>query len=405
MVNCCMHVQGHKEWLAEVHFLGLVDNPYLVKLIGYCTDDDETGTEGGIQRLLVYEFMPNRGLDNHLFVKGPHIIPWHIRVQIALGAARGLAYLHEELEFQVIFRDFKTSNVLLDEAFNPKLSDFGLARQGPEEGDSHVTTAVIGTIGYAAPEYIQTGHLTAKSDVWSFGVVMLELITGRRAMDRSRPKTEQRLVEWVRPYVTNSNNFWQVVDPQLDKYPLKPAMKFASIAMQCLRKYPKTRPKMSEVVEKLKSVLENTYLWEVPAPQPLLKPSKASSEFVRPSPLQLKTSSEPTKLPSTDSPQAVSQGSSPGSAKQQRHSARHHQINALLQSLTPSTGSPKDGTHSSKPFAENLKLPSQSPDAEEENSPASTGGSKKPLDARDRLSRRNQEKGSYTWVPQQSLSS
>jgi hypothetical protein len=101
MVNCCTHGQGHKEWLAEVHFLGLVDNPYLVKLIGYCTDDDETGTEGGIQRLLVYEFMPKRGLDNHLFVKGPHIIPWHIRVQIALGAARGLAYLHEELEFQV----------------------------------------------------------------------------------------------------------------------------------------------------------------------------------------------------------------------------------------------------------------------------------------------------------------
>ncbi len=101
MVNCCTHVQGHKEWLAEVHFLGLVDNPYVVKLIGYCTDDDETGTEGGIQRLLVYEFMPKRGLDNHLFVKGPHIIPWHIRVQIALGAARGLAYLHEELEFQV----------------------------------------------------------------------------------------------------------------------------------------------------------------------------------------------------------------------------------------------------------------------------------------------------------------
>jgi hypothetical protein len=162
---------------------------------------------------------------------------------------------------------------------------------------------------------------------------------------------------------------------------------------------------MSEVVQKLKSVLESTYLWEVPAPQSLLKPSKASSEYVRPSPLQLRASSEPTKLPSTDSPQAVSQSSSPGSAKQRRHSAMHHRSNALSQSLTPSTGSPKDGTHSSKPFAENLKLPSQILDAEEENSPASTGGSKKPLDARDRLSRRNREKGSYTWVPQQSLSS
>jgi serine/threonine protein kinase len=254
--------QGHKEWLAEVHFLGLVDCPHLVKLIGYCATDDD---ERGIQRLLVYEFMPNKGLDDHLFHRGPNFLSWASRVKIVMGAARGLAYLHEELEIQIIFRDFKTSNVLLDEDFEPKLSDFGLARQGPQDGDSHVSTAVVGTAGYAAPEYIQTGHLTVKSDVWSFGIVMLEVLTGRRVMDRNRPKNEQRLVEWAKPFINDHHKLFQVVDPLLNgRYPVKPAQKFAQLAYQCLHKFPKHRPKMSEVVEKLKMVQERTAQWENP---------------------------------------------------------------------------------------------------------------------------------------------
>ncbi|PVH66726.1 hypothetical protein PAHAL_1G329400 [Panicum hallii] len=130
--------QGHKQWLAEVHFLGVVEHPNLVKLIGYCA----TQSERGLQRLLVYEFMSNKTLDDHLFNKAYPVLPWDIRLEIALDAAEGLMYLHEGLEVQVIYRDFKASNVLLDEEFRAKLSDFGLAREGPSANHTHVSTAV-----------------------------------------------------------------------------------------------------------------------------------------------------------------------------------------------------------------------------------------------------------------------
>ncbi|KAL0346524.1 UNVERIFIED_CONTAM: putative serine/threonine-protein kinase PBL19 [Sesamum calycinum] len=130
--------QGHKQWVAEVQFLGVVEHPNLVKLIGYCAVDGERG----IQRLLVYEYMTNKSLEDHLFNKAYPALSWDCRLQIVLGAAQGLAYLHEELEIQVIYRDFKSSNVLLDDDFKPKLSDFGLAREGPTAGHTHVSTAV-----------------------------------------------------------------------------------------------------------------------------------------------------------------------------------------------------------------------------------------------------------------------
>ncbi|KAD3336429.1 hypothetical protein E3N88_31948 [Mikania micrantha] len=128
---------GHKEWINEVNILGVVNHPNLVKLIGYCAEDDERG----IQRLLVYELMKNKSLEDHLLGRVGSPLSWMTRLQIAQGAARGLAYLHEEMNFQLIFRDFKTSNILLDEEFKPKLSDFGLARQGPAAGLGHVSTA------------------------------------------------------------------------------------------------------------------------------------------------------------------------------------------------------------------------------------------------------------------------
>ncbi|URD82657.1 STYKc [Musa troglodytarum] len=131
-------LQGHKQWLAEVQFLGVVEHPNLVKLIGYCSVDSERVP----QRMLVYEFMPNKSLEDHLFNRAYPSLPWSTRLQVALRAAEGLAYLHEGMDVQVIYRDFKASNVLLDEEFRPKLSDFGLAREGPSEGHTHVTTAV-----------------------------------------------------------------------------------------------------------------------------------------------------------------------------------------------------------------------------------------------------------------------
>ncbi|KAL8148059.1 hypothetical protein AgCh_005410 [Apium graveolens] len=143
-------LQGHKEWLAEINYLGQLRHPNLVKLIGYCLEDDH--------RLLVYEFMPKGSMENHLFRRGSRYetFSWGLRMKVALGAARGLAFLHGA-ETKVIYRDFKTSNILLDSNFNAKLSDFGLARDGPDDDKSHVSTRVMGTYGYAAPEYMSTG--------------------------------------------------------------------------------------------------------------------------------------------------------------------------------------------------------------------------------------------------------
>ncbi|KAK9090631.1 hypothetical protein Sjap_023808 [Stephania japonica] len=183
-------------------------------------------------------------------------LPWSIRLKIALGAAKGLAFLHEEAERPVIYRDFKTSNILLDAEYNAKLSDFGLAKDGPEGDKTHVSTRVMGTYGYAAPEYVMTGHLTSRSDVYSFGVVLLEMLTGRRSMDKNRPNGEHNLVEWARPYLGEKRRFYRLIDPRLEgNFSIKGAQKAALLAQHCLSRDPKARPLMSEVVEALKPLL------------------------------------------------------------------------------------------------------------------------------------------------------
>ncbi|KAF8776269.1 hypothetical protein HU200_003675 [Digitaria exilis] len=239
--------QGHTEWLTEVIFLGQLRHPNLVKLIGYCYEDEH--------RLLVYEFMTRGSLEKHLFKKYAASLPWSTRLKIAIGAAKGLAFLHEA-EKPVIYRDFKTSNILLDSDYKAKLSDFGLAKDGPEDDETHVSTRVMGTQGYAAPEYIMTGHLTAKSDVYGFGVVLLELLSGRRSVDKSRPPREQSLVEWARPYLTDARRLDRVMDPNLaGQYSGRAAHKAAAVAHQCVSLNPKSRPHMSAVVEALEPLL------------------------------------------------------------------------------------------------------------------------------------------------------
>ncbi|KAH7688743.1 Non-specific serine/threonine protein kinase protein [Dioscorea alata] len=235
-------LQGHREWVAEIGFLGQLHHPNLVKLIGYCIEDD--------QRLLVYEFMSRGSLENHLFRRALPL-PWSSRVKIALGAAKGLAFLHGSAE-PVIYRDFKTSNILLDAEYNSKLSDFGLAKAGPQGDNTHVSTRVVGTYGYAAPEYVMTGHLTTKNDVYSFGVVLLEILTGRRAMDKKRPNGEQNLVTWARQSLRENRKVYQIVDPRLElNYSIKGIQKVAEIAYYCLSRDPKTRPSMAEIVKDL----------------------------------------------------------------------------------------------------------------------------------------------------------
>ncbi|XP_057742614.1 receptor-like cytoplasmic kinase 176 [Arachis stenosperma] len=240
--------QGHKEWLAEINYLGQLQHPNLVKLIGYCLEDEN--------RLLVYEFMPKGSVENHLFRRSVHFQPlsWTLRLKIALGAAKGLAFLHST-ETKVIYRDFKTSNILLDTNYNAKLSDFGLARDGPTGDKSHVSTRVMGTHGYAAPEYLATGHLTSKSDVYSFGVVLLEMLSGRRAIDKNRPSGEHNLVEWAKPYLSNKRRVFRVMDTRLEgQYSVSRAQKAATLAFQCLAMDPKYRPNMDDVVRELEQI-------------------------------------------------------------------------------------------------------------------------------------------------------
>ncbi|CAL5044326.1 unnamed protein product [Urochloa decumbens] len=235
-------LQGHREWVAEIDFLGQLHHKHLVKLIGYCIEDD--------QRLLVYEFMARGSLENHLFRRALPL-PWPNRMKIALGAAKGLAFLHGGPK-PVIYRDFKTSNILLDAEYNAKLSDFGLAKAGPQGDKTHVSTRVVGTYGYAAPEYVMTGHLTSKSDVYSFGVVLLEMLTGRRSMDKKRPTGEQNLVAWARPYLNDRRRLYQLIDPRLGlNYSVKGVQKVAQICHYCLSRDGKSRPSMDEVVKQL----------------------------------------------------------------------------------------------------------------------------------------------------------
>ncbi|XP_027162635.1 receptor-like cytoplasmic kinase 176 [Coffea eugenioides] len=244
-------LQGHKEWLTEINYLGQLHHPNLVKLVGYCLEDEH--------RLLVYEFMPRGSLENHLFRRSSYFQPpsWNLRMKVAYGAAKGLAYLHSP-EAKVIYRDFKSSNILLDSNYNAKLSDFGLAKDGPMDGKSHVSTRVMGTYGYAAPEYMVTGHLTAKSDVYSFGVVLLEMLTGRRVIDKNRPPGEHNLIEWAKPYLASKRRIFQVIDARIEgQYSLGGAIKAANLAVKCLATEPKYRPNMDEVVKALEQLQDS----------------------------------------------------------------------------------------------------------------------------------------------------
>ncbi|XP_010935290.1 probable serine/threonine-protein kinase PIX13 [Elaeis guineensis] len=241
-------MQGLEEWQSEVNFLGRLSHPNLVKLLGYCWEDKEL--------LLVYEFLIKGSLENHLFRRGAAYEPlsWSLRLKIAIGAARGLAFLHTS-DKKVIYRDFKASNILLDSNYNPKLSDFGLAKHGPTGGDSHVTTRVMGTYGYAAPEYVATGHLYVKSDVYGFGVVLLEMLSGQRALDTNRPSGQHNLVDWAKPYLADRRKLARLMDPRLEgQYPSKGAFQAAQLTLKCLGGEPKSRPSMKEVLETLEQI-------------------------------------------------------------------------------------------------------------------------------------------------------
>lgn len=238
--------QAEKEFKVEVEAIGRVRHKNLVRLLGYCVE--------GAYRMLVYEYVDNGNLDQWLHGDVGEVSPltWEIRMNIILGTAKGLAYLHEGLEPKVVHRDIKSSNILIDRQWNSKVSDFGLAKLLGSEM-SYVTTRVMGTFGYVAPEYACTGMLTEKSDVYSFGILIMEIISGRTPVDYSRPPGEVNLVDWLKTMV-GSRRSEEVVDPKLPEMPTSKALKrILLVALKCVDPDSHKRPKMGHVIHMLEA--------------------------------------------------------------------------------------------------------------------------------------------------------
>ncbi|KAF8012795.1 hypothetical protein BT93_I0831 [Corymbia citriodora subsp. variegata] len=243
--------QGEREFRAEVEIISRVHHRHLVSLVGYCISEHD--------RLLVYDYVPNDTLHFHLHGEGRPVMDWATRVKVAAGAARGIAYLHEDCHPRIIHRDIKSSNILLDKNFEAQVSDFGLAKLALDS-NTHITTRVMGTFGYMAPEYATSGKLTEKSDVYSFGVVLLEMITGRKPVDASQPLGDESLVEWARPLLTQAledEDFEGLVDPKLqNQYVESEMFRMIEAAAACVRHSATKRPRMSQVVRALDSLDE-----------------------------------------------------------------------------------------------------------------------------------------------------
>ncbi|XP_027367079.1 probable receptor-like protein kinase At5g18500 isoform X2 [Abrus precatorius] len=238
--------QAEKEFRVEVEAIGHVRHKNLVRLLGYCME--------GTHRMLVYEYVNNGNLEQWLHGAMRHhgYLTWEARIKILLGTAKAFAYLHEAIEPKVVHRDIKSSNILIDDDFNAKVSDFGLAKL-LGSGKSHVATRVMGTFGYVAPEYANTGLLNEKSDVYSFGVVLLEAITGRDPVDYSRPAQEVNMVDWLKMMVGNRQSE-EVVDPNIEMRPSTRSLKRALLtALRCVDPDSEKRPKMGQVVRMLES--------------------------------------------------------------------------------------------------------------------------------------------------------
>ncbi|KAJ0514679.1 putative protein kinase RLK-Pelle-RLCK-V family [Helianthus annuus] len=238
--------QAEKEFKVEVEAIGKVRHKNLVGLIGFCAE--------GSKRMLVYEYIDNGNLEQWLHgdVGPTSALTWDIRMKIAVGTAKGLAYLHEGLEPKVVHRDIKSSNILLDTKWNAKVADFGLAKLLESE-KTFVTTRVMGTFGYVSPDYASTGMLNEGSDVYSFGVLLMEIVTGRSPVDYSRPPGEMNLVDWFRGMVA-SRLGEELLDPKIVERPSSRALKrVLLVCLRCIDMDASKRPKMSQIVHMLEA--------------------------------------------------------------------------------------------------------------------------------------------------------
>ncbi|KAH9623878.1 hypothetical protein KSS87_007524, partial [Heliosperma pusillum] len=244
--------KGLNEFKSEITVLTKVRHRHLVALLGYCLDGNE--------KLLVYEYMPQGTLSRYIFnwaEEGLKPLEWTRRLSIALDVARGVEYLHNLAHQSFIHRDLKPSNILLGDDMRAKVADFGLVRLAPE-GKGSIETRIAGTFGYLAPEYAVTGRVTTKVDVFSFGVILMELITGRKALDETQPEESMHLVTWFKRMNLNKETFRKAIDPTIDlsEETLPSISTVAELAGHCCAREPYQRPDMGHIVNVLSSLVE-----------------------------------------------------------------------------------------------------------------------------------------------------
>ncbi|OIW18795.1 hypothetical protein TanjilG_13547 [Lupinus angustifolius] len=281
--------QAEKEFRVEVEAIGHVRHKNLVRLLGYCIE--------GTHRLLIYEYVNNGNLEQwlHGAMRQYGFLTWDARIKILLGTAKALSYLHEAIEPKIVHRDIKSSNILIDDDFNAKISDFGLAKL-LGAGKSHITTQVMGTFGYVAPEYANSGFLNEKSDVYSFGVLLVEAITGKDPVDYSRPTAEVNLVDWLKIMV-GGRRAEEVVDTNIETRPSTSSLKRAILtALRCVDPYSEKRPKMSQVVRMLQSE-------EYPVPREDRRRRKSQAESI-----EMKAQKETSDTYKSDNPESKFKG-------------------------------------------------------------------------------------------------
>ncbi|XP_024970336.1 PTI1-like tyrosine-protein kinase At3g15890 [Cynara cardunculus var. scolymus] len=244
--------KAEMEFAVEVEILARVRHKNLLSLRGYCAE--------GQERLIVYDYMPNLSLLSHLH--GQHssesLLDWPRRMTIATGSAEGIVYLHHHATPHIIHRDVKASNVLLDSDFKAQVADFGFAKLIPD-GATHVTTRVKGTLGYLAPEYAMLGKASESCDVYSFGILLLELASGKKPIEKLNATTRRSITEWALP-LASERKFNEIADPKLNGNYLEEELKrVVLVGLVCAHNQPEKRPTMLEVVELLKGELKERF--------------------------------------------------------------------------------------------------------------------------------------------------